>query len=114
MSTTTPTVLDREVLAVRVALQPIENDSRLRPVWRRLDERREFDADEVIENGGWSSGERVLIEFAGALWKGAGTVDIGYIASALSDRFLHACLGALAAYAGRDFPGFTADGSVRR
>jgi hypothetical protein len=101
--------VDREVLAVLTALGPMANDSRLVPVFRRLDERREFDVEEVLDSG-WSSGERALIEWAGALWNGTGQVDIGYVACALSDHFLHAALGALAARTGRPIPAFDSSG----
>lgn len=112
--TTTSLYVDREVLAVQTALEPIENDSRLTRIWRRLDDKREFDLDEVLAIGTWSSGERVLIEWAGALWSGRGTVDIGYVASNLDARFLHACLAALAVYGNRDLPGFTSAGDLER
>jgi hypothetical protein len=105
-------VVDREVLAVLTALEPLANDSRLVAVFERLERKREFDAKAVLEIGTWSSGEYVLIEWAGALWKGSGHVDIGYVASSMSDRFLFACLGALAAYAGRDLPAFDSVGEV--
>lgn len=106
------TAVDQEVLAVLVALQPLANDSRLTPAFARLAARREFNVREVLDIGTWSSGERALIEWAGALWKGHGTVDIGYIAGGLSDRFLHACVGALAAYGGRPLPAFDTMGQV--
>lgn len=109
---TTSTYVDREVLAVLTALEPLENDSRLRAALVRLDRKREFDAQEVLDIGTWSSGERALIEWAGALWAGRGTVDIGYVAGHLDDRFLYACLGAIAAYSGREIPGFTSAGEV--
>lgn len=104
-------VVDREVLAVLVALQPLEQDVRLERVFARLAQRREFDVEEVLDNG-WSSGERVLIEWAGALWNGTGRVDIGYVACALGDQFRHAALGALAARSGRPLPGFDSTGKA--
>lgn len=110
---TTSTYIDREVLAVEVALSPLANDSRLQPVFARLHERREFNVGAVLAIGTWSSGERALIEWAGALWHGSGQVDIAYIAGSMSDRFLFAALGALAAYAGRALPGFDSAGDVK-
>jgi hypothetical protein len=106
-------MIDREVLAVLTTLAPLERDSRLQPALRRLEAKREFDVEAVLAIGTWSSGEVALIEWAGALWAGRGQVDVGYIAG-MSDRFLHACLGALAAYAGRDLPGFTSHGAAVR
>lgn len=110
---TSTTYIDREVLAVEIALGPLEHDSRLAPAFARLHDRREFDAEEVLDIGTWSSGERALIEWAGALWSGSGRVDIGYIAGSLDDRFLHAALGALAAYANRPLPAFDTAGDVQ-
>lgn len=110
---TTSTYIDREVLAVLTALEPLENDSRLAAALRRLEDKREFDVEEVLGIGTWSSGEVALIEWAGALWKGRGQVDIGYIAGSMGERFLFACLGSLAAYAGRSLPAFDSVGEVR-
>lgn len=104
--------VDREVLALLTALAPLEGDSRL-DRHLRLD-RREFDMQGALDVGTWSSGERALIEFAGALWSGSGHVDIGYIASGMSHRFLYACLAAIAAYRGEDLPAFTSAGEVAR
>jgi hypothetical protein len=109
---TAPARVDREVLAVLVALQPLANDVRLTPVFARLAARREFAVQEVLDIGTWSSGERVLIEWAGALWAGHGQVDIGYIASSMSDRFRNACIGALAAYGGQPLPSFDSMGQA--
>jgi hypothetical protein len=108
--TSTTTYIDREVLAVLTALRPLADDGRLAPAFERLARRREFDVEEVLDIGTWSSGERALIEWAGALWKGHGQVDIGYVASGLGEKFLHAAVGALAAYGGRALPGFDSTG----
>lgn len=111
---TTSTYIDREVLAVQTALAPLEHDSRLVAVFDRLESRREFDVQQVLDIGTWSSGEAALIQWAGALWAGHGPIDIGYVAGSMGDRFLHACLGSLAAYAGRDLPAFDSSGQVRQ
>lgn len=110
---TTSTYIDREVLAVEVALRPLANDSRLRPVFDRLYNRREFDWHEVLDGSGWSTGEAALIRWAGALWDGTGVVDIGYLAGSLGDEYRNACIGALAAYSGRTLPAFDSTGDVR-
>lgn len=107
----TAPVVDRELLALLTALSPLESDSRL-DAHLRLD-KREFDMQGALDEGTWSSGERALIAWAGALWSGSGDVDLGYIAQ-MSHRFLYAALGALAAYRGEDLPGFTAAGDVAR
>jgi hypothetical protein len=108
---TAATYVDREVLALLTALAPLEGDSRL-DRHLRVD-KREFDVEGALAEGTWSSGERALIEFAGALWGGSGRVDLGYIAS-MSHRYLYACLGALAAYRGEDLPAFTSAGDQVR
>lgn len=107
----TTAAVDREVLALLTALAPLEGDSRL-DRHLRVD-RREFDVQGALGEGTWSSGEYALIEFAGALWKGGGHVDLGYLAG-MSHRFLYAVLGALAAYRGEALPGFSATGEVQR
>ena len=88
--------VDRELLAVLVALEP--RDSRK---WDYLDlQRRTFHADAMLEQS-WSSGERALIEVAQSLWND-GKVDLGYIACALDGRHLQAVLDATAVRAGQD------------
>lgn len=106
---TTSTYVDREVLALLTALAPLDGDSRL-DRHLRLD-KREFDAEGALAEGTWSSGERALIEWAGALWKGSGQVDIGYIAGSLGGRFLDAALGAVAAYRGETLPSYDSTGA---
>jgi hypothetical protein len=91
---------DRELLAVLVTLAPL-GDRALGYV--RIRE-REFHAAEMLRVG-WSSGERALIEWARALWRGEGTVDLGKIAS-LDERFLLAAMNGLAVYRGEDFGTF--------
>lgn len=87
---------DRELWAVLVALQPLDDRK-----WRYVDlVRRTFDADAMLAQP-WSSGERVLIEVAASLWN-TGTVDLGYIACALGDRHLQAVIDAVAIRAGRE------------
>lgn len=108
---TTTTYVDREVLAVMTALAPLARDGRLAE-HLRLD-RREFDWRGALDEGTWSSGEAALIRWAGALWSGDDTgIDLSYIAGSLSDRFLHAALGALAAYRGLPIPAFDSTGQV--
>lgn len=87
-------VADAEVASVLIALAPL--DSRLDRTRDRLVNGREFDVDECLDNG-WSSGERVLIQFAGVLWKGGGQVDVGYLITMLSDGFFQAAMDAIAA-----------------
>ena len=92
----TSTGLDRELLAVLVALEPLDPRK-----WDYLDIReRTFHADQMLQQP-WSSGERVLIEVAASLWN-TGTVDLGYIACALGGRHLQAVLDATAVRAGHD------------
>lgn len=109
---TAATYVDREVLALLTALAPLEGDSRLDRHLRIG--KREFDMDGALAEGTWSSSERALIEFAGALWSGSGQVDLGYIASGMGHRCLYACLGALAAYRGEALPAFDAAGQAVR
>lgn len=88
--------VDRELLAVVVALEPL--DDRKWDYFNLLE--RTFHSDRMLEEP-WSSGERVLIDVAASLWN-TGTVDLGYIACALGDRHLQAVLDATAVRAGRD------------
>lgn len=101
-----PIVGDSEVLSVLVALAPL--DARLDRYRNRLLNAREFDVEECLDNG-WSSGERVLIQLAGALWKGRGAVDLGYIAGELGGPFFQAAMDAIAVYGKRDITTFGAD-----
>jgi hypothetical protein len=87
-------VPDAEVASVLIALAPL--DSRLDRYRQRLLSRREFDVEECLDNG-WSSGERVLIQFAGVLWHGGGTCDLGYIVTMLDGEFFQAAMDAIAA-----------------
>lgn len=88
--------VDRELLAVLIALEPLGDRAQ---VYLNLRERT-FDADRMREEP-WSSGERVLIDVAASLWN-TGTVDLGYIAAALSGRHLQAVVDATAIRAGHD------------
>ena len=98
---------DRELLAVLVALEPLDDRK-----WAYLDvERRTFDADGMREQP-WSSGERVLIDVAASLWD-TGRVDLGYIASAVGGRHFQAVIDAVAVRAGHSFAS-TPDSAVRR
>lgn len=92
-------VPDAEVASVLIALAPL--DARLDRHRERLLTRHEFDVEAVLDNG-WSSGERVLIQLAGALWKGHGQVDLAYIACELGGSFFQAAMDALAARGQRD------------
>lgn len=92
-------VPDAEVASVLIALAPL--DARMEPFRDRLLTRREFDVEEALSDG-WSSGERVLIKLAGALWKGRGEVDLAYIACELGGRFFQAAMDAIAARGQRD------------
>lgn len=88
--------LDRELLAVLVALEPLDNRK-----WHYLDvRRRTFDAEGLLEQP-LSSGERVLVHVAASLWH-SGTVDLGYIACAIGGRHLQAIIDALAVRAGHE------------
>lgn len=87
---------DRELLAVLVALEPLDNRK-----WDYLDlQRRTFHADAMLEQS-WSSGECALIEVAQSLWND-GRVDLSYIACALDGRHLQAVLDATAVRSGQD------------
>ena len=89
---------DPELMSVLIALAPL-GDRALSYV--NLS-RRELDPR--ITDQAWSTGERVLVDLARALWTGHGQVDICYIACALGDgRFFHAALNAIAARGRRDF-----------
>ena len=93
---TSPSV-DRELLAVLVALEPLDDRK-----WDYLNlTDRTFHADRMIDERSWSSGERILIDVAASLWN-SGTVDLGYIACALSDRHLQAVIDATALRAGHN------------
>lgn len=92
----TSTGVDRELLAVLVALEPLDDRK-----WDYLNLReRTFRADQMLQEP-WSSGERVLIDVANSLWN-TGTVDLGYIVCALGGRHLQAVIDATAVRAGRD------------
>lgn len=98
---------DREVLAVLVALEPLDDRK-----WAYLDlGRRTFEADAMLDQP-WSSGERALIQVAASLWN-TGTVDLGYIATALGGRHLQAILDATAIRAGHNISSNT-DLAIRR
>ena len=86
--------VDRELLAVLVALEPLDDRK-----WDYLNLReRTFLSDRMLQEP-WSSGERILVDVAASLWN-TGTVDLGYIACALSDRHLQAVIDATAMRAG--------------
>jgi len=88
--------VDRELLAVLVALEPLDDRK-----WDYLNLRqRTFNAEQMLQEP-WSSGERVLIDVAASLWN-TGTVDLGYIACALGGRHLQAVIDATALRAGQD------------
>ena len=98
---------DREMWAVLVALEPL--DARK---WHYVDlTRRTFDAERSLEQP-WSSRERVVVEVAPSLWS-SGTVDLGYIASAIGGRHFQAVVDAVAIRAGRSVTS-DADTAVRR
>ncbi len=98
---------DRELWAVLVALEPLDNRK-----WDYLDlTRRTFDAEGLLSQP-WSSGERVLVEVAASLWN-TGKVDLGYIASAMGGRHFQAIVDALAVRAGHGFASHT-DTAIRR
>ena len=98
---------DRELLAVLVALEPLDDRK-----WEYLDfARRTFDADGMLAEP-WSSGERVLVEVAASLWD-AGRVDLGYVACAMGGRHFQAVVDALAVRAGHGFAS-TPDIAIRR
>lgn len=75
--------VDRELLAVLVALEPLDDRK-----WGYVNlTDRTFLSDRMLDEQSWSSGERILIDVAASLWN-VGTVDLGYIACALSGRHL--------------------------
>ena len=89
--------IDRELLVVLVALEPLDDRK-----WDYLNlTDRTFHADRMIDEQSWSSGERILIDVAASLWN-TGTVDLGYIACALGDRHLQAVIDATALRAGHN------------
>lgn len=87
-------VPDAEVASVLIALSPL--DGRMDGYRERLLTRREFDVEKALK-GGWSSGERILIKLAGALWKGRGDIDVATVACDLDGRFFLAAMNAIAA-----------------
>jgi hypothetical protein len=98
---------DRELLAVLVALEPLDDRK-----WDYLDvERRTFDSDAMLDQP-WSSGERVLVEVAASLWN-AGRVDLGYVASGMGGRHFQAVIDALAVRSGQSFAS-TPDTAIER
>lgn len=98
---------DRELLAVLVALEPLDDRK-----WDYLDlTGRTFDAEGMLDEP-WSSGERVLVEVAASLWD-TGKVDLGYIASGMGGRHFQAVVDALAVRAGHSFAS-TPDTAIRR
>mgnify|MGYP000111893907 CR=1 FL=1 len=98
---------DRELLAVLVALEPLDDRK-----WDYLDlARRTFDADGMLAEP-WSSGERVLVEVAASLWD-TGRVDLGYIASGMGGRHFQAVVDALSVRAGHSFAS-APDTAIRR
>lgn len=98
---------DRELLAVLVALEPLDDRK-----WHYLDlTDRTFDAEGMLDQP-WSSGERALVEVAASLWD-TGKVDLGYIASGMGGRHFQAVVDALAVRAGHSFAS-TPDTAIRR
>lgn len=98
---------DRELLAVLVALEPLDDRK-----WHYLDlTGRTFDAEAMLDEP-WSSGERVLVQVAASLWD-TGKVDLGYIASNMGGRHFQAFIDALAVRAGHSFAS-TPDTAIRR
>ena len=88
---------DAELMSVLIALAPLGRRARA-----YVDvAAREFDPR--IHDQAWSTGERVLIDLARALWKGHGDVDLAYIATQLDGRFFNAAINAIAARGKRDF-----------
>jgi hypothetical protein len=88
--------VDRELLAVLVALEPLDDRK-----WDYLDLRERIFHSDLMLQESWSSGERVLIDVATSLWN-TGTVDLGYITCALGGRHLQAVIDATAIRAGHD------------
>ncbi|MFN2539005.1 MAG: hypothetical protein ABR549_12790 [Mycobacteriales bacterium] len=81
---------DREMLAVLVTLEPLDDRK-----WDYVNLRdRTFDAEGFLEEP-LSSGERVLVEVAASLWN-TGKVDLGYIACAMGGRHLQSVIDAIA------------------
>ena len=98
---------DRELCAVLVALEPLDDRK-----WDYLNPvRRTFDADGMLAEP-WSSGERVLVEVAASLWD-TGRVDLGYVANSMGGRHFQAVIDALAVRAGHSFVS-TPDVAIRR
>lgn len=98
---------DRELLAVLVALEPLDDRK-----WHYLDlTGRTFDAEGMLDEP-WSSGERVLVQVVASLWD-TGKVDLGYIASGMGGRHFQAVVDALAVRAGHSFAS-TPDTAIRR
>ncbi len=107
MTATGETSADRELWAVLVALEPLDDRK-----GRYLDlQRRTFDAEGLLAQP-WSSGERVLVEVAASLWND-GKVDLGYIACAIGGRHFQAIIDALAVRSGHSIASHT-DTAVSR
>jgi hypothetical protein len=95
----TTTAIDRELVSVLIALDPLGDriSHAICPAARTCD----FAA---LREQGWSSGERILIDVAEALWTGRPvSIDLAYLAS-MSDSFLLAALDAMACYRGKPLP----------
>lgn len=89
--------VDRELLAVLVALEPLDDRK-----WGYVSlTDRTFLPDRMLDEQSWSSGERILIDVAASLWN-IGTVDLGHIACALSGRHLQAVMDATAIRSGQN------------
>ena len=89
--------VDRELLAVLVALEPLDDRK-----WGYVSlTDRTFLSDRMLDEQSWSSGERILIDVAASLWN-IGTVDLGHIACALSGRHPQAVMDATAIRSGQN------------
>jgi hypothetical protein len=94
----TTAAIDRELVAVITALEPLGDR-----IFPAIQSSRTCDFAALREQG-WSSGERILIDVAEALWTGRPvSIDLAYLAS-MSDSFLLAALDAMACYRGKPLP----------
>lgn len=98
---------DTEAAAALIVLDAFAGDAR---AWAHVDVDGIHWAG-ILDEGTWSSGERRLLEFGKALWKGYGEVDVAYLfAGGLGDGMLQVVVDAITARrSGRPLPAASDD-----
>jgi hypothetical protein len=90
-----PRGADRELAALTCALAPLGGKAAAYVTGRDVDTTGLARAARK-----WSSGERLLVDVALALWRGTGPVDLGALVTTLDGPFWQAALDAVAARRG--------------